>query len=236
MCNSSCIAFARAHLGSTDVAGAAVLEVGAFDVNGSVRSVIESLGPLRYVGVDIASGPGVDEICDVCELTARYGESAFDVVVSTELVEHVQDWRSAFDNMVRVLKPGGTILITTRSRGFPVHGYPWDFWRYETDDMSRVFADFDDVVVEADLEAPGVFVKARKPVGRIPAAPLNEISLYSVIARSRVRTVSRWAGFRFKLRFLPGRLLKRGLRPLQPMRNRLAIRTRGRRLMNRSDT
>jgi hypothetical protein len=43
--------------------------------------------------------------------------------------------------MPRVLRPGSVLLITTRSIGFRVHGYLYDFWRYEPGDMRAIFAD-----------------------------------------------------------------------------------------------
>jgi SAM-dependent methyltransferase len=203
-----------------------VLEVGALEVNGSTRPVIEALAPASYVGVDIEPGPGVDVLCDVRELNERYGENVFDIVVSTELAEHVRDWRSAFANMKRVLRPGGTILITTRSRGFPIHGHPWDYWRYEPEDMERIFADFEILTIERDPEAPGVFVKARKPQDSFPFAQLEDIELFSVVSGRRTRHLGTWAGLMFRLRFVPTRIW----RLAQPLRNKLALRTRIRRL------
>jgi SAM-dependent methyltransferase len=213
-------------LSPDDVSGKTVLEVGALDVNGSVRTVIEPLGPTSYVGVDIQAGPGVDALCDVAALSARYGENAFDIVVSTELAEHVRDWRSAFVNMKRVLRPGGTILITTRSRGFPIHGYPWDYWRYEREDMEQIFADFEIQAIETDPEAPGVFVLAKKPLDPVPVAFLDDIELFSVVSGRRTYDVGRWTDLVFRLRFVPLRVWRQA----QPLRNKLALRTRVRRL------
>lgn len=223
MCHPSCITFARTQLSAEEVAGRSVLEVGSLDVNGSVRPFVEALRPAVYVGVDIEHGPRVDEVCDVTQLTERFGEGHFDLVISTELVEHVRDWRTAFSNLKRVLRPGGTILVTTRSEGFAMHGWPHDYWRYEPEDMHRIFEDFEAVVVERDPEAPGVFVKARKPVRPVDGAPLSDIELYSIAVRRRSKKISKLVDFLHRPRF-------------GSLRKQLALRDRWRRRKeNRSD-
>lgn len=164
VCNAQCIDFVASVLRAGDVAGRDVLEVGALDVNGTVRPVVGALGPGSYVGVDIEAGPGVDEVLRAEDLLDRFGPEAFDVVISTELLEHVRDWRRVVRNLKLVARPGGLVLITTRSRGFPLHGYPWDHWRFEPEDMAVIFADCASVRIDRDLATdPGVFVAARRP-------------------------------------------------------------------------
>jgi SAM-dependent methyltransferase len=201
MCNSACLEFAAEALTREMVEGKRVLEIGSFDVNGTVRPIVQALNPRSYLGVDIKWGPGVDEVCSVEEVVARYGEDRFEVVIATELVEHVRDWRLAITNMKRVLRPGGVLLITTRSRGFKIHGYPYDFWRYQPEDMRRIFADME-LVVERDEGEPGVFVRAQKPV-TWTAQPLEEIALFSVIVGRRVLDVSDWQRVSFASRYKP---------------------------------
>ena len=189
MCNEACLEFGRRHLLPDEIAGKKVLEVGSMDVNGSLRAIVQRMAPSAYVGVDIATGPGVDVVCRVSELVARFGETSFDTVISTEMLEHVRDWRVAVSNMKRVLKVGGTIVITTRSPGFPYHGYPYDFWRYEPDDMRTIFADMRLDALASDPLAPGVFLKARKPDPFVER-DLADVALHSVLARRRAFSVT----------------------------------------------
>jgi SAM-dependent methyltransferase len=51
----------------------------------------------------------------------------FDLVLSHEVIEHVQDDRTAVCEMVRVLKPGGRIALFCPNRGYPfeTHGIYW---------------------------------------------------------------------------------------------------------------
>jgi SAM-dependent methyltransferase len=120
--------------------GKRVLEVGSKFVNGSVLPLIERFcSPKDYVGVDIEPGKYVDVVLPAEKLVDCFGSESFDVVISTELLEHVYDWRIVVNNMKTVLKRGGYIYVTTRSRGFPYHAYPYDFWRYEPNDMLAIF-------------------------------------------------------------------------------------------------
>jgi 2-polyprenyl-3-methyl-5-hydroxy-6-metoxy-1,4-benzoquinol methylase len=72
-------------------------------------------------------------------LVKEFGKNSFDVVISTEMLEHVVEWKPVIANMKQVVKPGGVIVITTRSQGFPFHEYPVDAWRFEVSDMKRSF-------------------------------------------------------------------------------------------------
>ena len=53
--------------------------------------------------------------------------STFDLILSHEVIEHVQDDRSAISEMIRILKPGGRAVIFCPNRGYPVetHGIFW---------------------------------------------------------------------------------------------------------------
>lgn len=196
MCNSACLEFIRNALHESDVSGATVLEVGGLDVNGSPRPIIEPLEPASYTGVDIHLGPGVDRRCDARALVQQFGERSVDILVSTEMLEHVRDWRRVVSNFKRVLKPGGLLLITTRSRGFPYHGYPFDFWRFEEADMKALFADFLIERLDSDPSAPGVFLRARKPV-HFQEEDLRDYALYSIVTQTRTASLpaTRWLTF-----------------------------------------
>jgi len=163
MCNSYCIDFVNDVVGRGDVENKDVLELGSYDVNGTVRPYIESLNPASYVGVDIMAGPCVDVVCDAADLLNHFQPATVDVLVTTEMLEHVRDWRRVIYNMKRVMRPGGLIVLTTRSRGFPLHDYPGDFWRYEPEDMRVIFADCDLLRMERDEADPGIFVAVRIP-------------------------------------------------------------------------
>jgi SAM-dependent methyltransferase len=153
----------RTNLTRKEVEGNSVLEVGSLNVNGSVRPIVQAFGPSSYIGVDIQIGAGVDEICDAYDIVSHFGEDQFDLLISTELLEHVRDWRKVVSNYKNVLKPGGLLFITTRSKGFGYHGFPFDYWRFEVSDMKKIFSDVSIELIEDDPMAPGVFLKARKP-------------------------------------------------------------------------
>jgi len=190
MCHGSCVEFGAISIAKEEIQGKRVLEVGACNVNGSLRRIVESLKPSEYVGIDIAKGPGVDIVCNAEDMVEKFGKESFDFVISTELLEHAEQWRKVVSNIKNVCKIDGFILITTRSKGFPYHGYPYDFWRYELEDMKEIFSDFEIVKLEKDAEAPGVFLKAKKPNG-FKENDLKKTSLYSIVSNRRVKTISK---------------------------------------------
>jgi len=56
-----------------------------------------------------------------------FPDGDFDLILSHEVLEHVQDDRAAVSEMIRVLKPGGRIVVFVPNRGYPfeTHGMYW---------------------------------------------------------------------------------------------------------------
>ncbi len=56
-----------------------------------------------------------------------YNDHYFDTILSSDVIEHVADDSMAAREMVRVLKPGGRIILFTPNRWYPfeTHGHYW---------------------------------------------------------------------------------------------------------------
>ncbi|MGB8167266.1 MAG: class I SAM-dependent methyltransferase [Chthoniobacteraceae bacterium] len=60
----------------------------------------------------------------------------FDLVLSTQVLEHVAEPAIYLAEAWRALKPGGRLLLTTHGV-YPDHGCPYDFWRWTADGLRR---------------------------------------------------------------------------------------------------
>lgn len=96
-----------------------VLEVGSWNVNGTVRDFF--IQPVNYIGLDIAPGKDVDVVCDASKYDTNL---RFDVTISCECFEHNPEWVKTFGNMIRLTKSGGLIVMTCATDGRPEHGTP----------------------------------------------------------------------------------------------------------------
>jgi SAM-dependent methyltransferase len=77
----------------------------------------------HYV-LDVAPAPSVDVVGDARDMP--FSNSSMDVVLITQVLEHVPDPVAVIGEIRRVLKPGGTLLLSVPSI-FPQHGSPRDF-------------------------------------------------------------------------------------------------------------
>ncbi len=58
-----------------------------------------------------------------------FNNNTFDTLLSTQMLEHVSDPKKVIQEMGRVLKPGG-IMILSAPMTWPLHEEPYDFFRY----------------------------------------------------------------------------------------------------------
>lgn len=116
-----------------------VLEIGSYDVNGSIRDFFTNVS--QYIGVDLVEGPGVDVVVAPGELPESLGQ--FDIVVASEVFEHDSEWPETVRSAARRLVRGGVMITSCASTGRPEHGTPrtdptqspgtsrQDDWHYE---------------------------------------------------------------------------------------------------------
>ena len=86
-----------------------VLDIGSLDVNGNNRYLFDDC---EYIGLDVVPGPNVD----VVSIAHEYKPSApFDVVLSTNALEHDLYWRQTLDAMLMLLNPAGLLFFSAAS-------------------------------------------------------------------------------------------------------------------------
>lgn len=106
-----------------------IIDIGAQDVNGSLREVAPKNS--NYVGVDFAKGKGVDVILDD-PYKYPFPDNYADIVVTSSCLEHSQFFWQSFIEALRILKPSGLLYINVPSNG-QYHTYPTDNWRFYPD-------------------------------------------------------------------------------------------------------
>jgi SAM-dependent methyltransferase len=137
-----------------------VLAVGSrvLDYGCAARPYRALLGPsLDYVGADLAG----NELADVVlndDGTVPLPDADFDLILSTQVLEHVADPPLYLSECRRLLKPDGSLVLTTHGLMY-YHPDPVDYWRWTCAGLTR------------DLEAVGLrVVEMRGIMGLASAA------------------------------------------------------------------
>ena len=160
--HESVLEFLKKNIIPKEIRHKRILEVGSGIVNGSPREIIQPMKPNAYIGLDTAWAPGVDIVGSAEDLRSKFESESFDVVISTEMMEHVVNWRKVISQLKLMVRPNGLLFVTTRSPGFPYHPYPIDVWRYTANHVRQIFSDMKTLVLANDPMVPGIFIKAQK--------------------------------------------------------------------------
>lgn len=90
--------------------------------------------------VDIDKNREPDMVSDI-HYMYQFQDNTFDCILCTEVLEHCYaPWKAA-DEMFRVLKPGGILLLSTRFV-YPIHDTPWDFYRFTKYGLKQLFRNY----------------------------------------------------------------------------------------------
>jgi SAM-dependent methyltransferase len=115
--------------------GDAVLDYGSAD------SPYRHLLPagVRFVAADLPGNPDAD-----AELrpdgTLPLPDAAVDLVLSTQVLEHVEDPQLYLSECRRVLEPGGQLIVSTHGMMY-YHRDPEDYWRWTCAGLRKLLED-----------------------------------------------------------------------------------------------
>jgi len=141
------------------------LDVGSLLVEGeqtSPRSMFET-----YTGIDMRQGPNVDIVVNGHDLVKEFGEESFDCVLTLDTLEHDEKFWLTVEQMKKVLRPGGWMIIGVPGRRAPLHDHPADYWRFMPASMDTLFEGFESYYKEVERESleieDEIYAYGRKP-------------------------------------------------------------------------
>jgi SAM-dependent methyltransferase len=95
------------------------------------RRELEKLG-YQYFSIDVHQNPeqAVDVLCEIDQQlpSELLDLGTFDFIICTEVLEHVVDWDTTFNNLTKLLARNGRLFITCPYI-YQLHEEPYDFWR-----------------------------------------------------------------------------------------------------------
>lgn len=109
----------------------------------------------EYIGVDIEETP---EKNSKINITIKQGDKLpfpnehFDVVISTQVFEHIEDLSLYAKELRRVLKNNGLMLISA-AFAWDYHPYPKDYWRISEDGYRILFNNFSEINIIHDTNS-----------------------------------------------------------------------------------
>ena len=143
---------------------AAVLEIGSYNVNGSVRDLFTEVR--LYLGIDLRPGLGVDQVVGASDFD---GLGRYDIVVCTSVMEHVLNPADVTECAWRALRSAGLLLLTTVTPQYQPHGNnggPVGTEHYagiEPSALEVMLRDWEDVLIDYHPGRAEVYARAVKP-------------------------------------------------------------------------
>lgn len=127
-----------------------------------------------------------------CDMTRKlpFGAGEYDTIILSDVLEHIPEPRNLWQEMSRILAPGGTLLLNVPFY-FRVHEEPYDYYRYTEFALSR-FAEqtgFEVLLLEPVGGTPEIFADLLgKHLRFVPLIGVSLLTIVHAITRAFIRT------------------------------------------------
>jgi len=112
-----------------------VLDIGGKKINkrGLFHPPTNNVESWQYVNIDMSTNP--DYLCPADAIDVQ--DMSFDIVILTEVLEHLENPEKVLQEAYRILKKHGKIIISMPFL-YPIHGDPDDFQRWTPSKIKQV--------------------------------------------------------------------------------------------------
>lgn len=161
---------------------------------------------MKYIKQDFQDydPPCIDVVCDICHMSS-IEENSIGLVLLLESLEHIEQPQRALDEIYRVLKPNGLLILTT-VLGMGIHRCPKDYWRFCPDGIELLLSKFRllDFTLEGEPSFPlGIWVTSQKVIPDLETKIFPEPRVIKAPREDRYRTINKLLRkFRMELRYL----------------------------------
>ncbi|MES2931083.1 MAG: class I SAM-dependent methyltransferase [Patescibacteria group bacterium] len=106
-------------------------------------------------------------------------DESYDHVLLINVLEHIFDYRQLLTEAVRVVRPGGSIVIVVPFL-FPIHPSPSDFWRFSGQTLERLLTSLDLEKVSVHALGSGVFSARYVMLDRLLPTVFRFVGFYTL--------------------------------------------------------
>jgi SAM-dependent methyltransferase len=125
----------------------------------------------EYVGADLPGNPSAT-VEVRADGTVPLDDCSFDLVLSTQVLEHVAEPQVYLSECLRLLRPTGSLVLTTHGIMY-YHPDPRDYWRWTCEGLTKVLVDEDFAIAEMKgimgLGAAALQLLQEDLIARVPA-------------------------------------------------------------------
>ncbi len=109
-----------------------------FGCGGQPYRELFKLRVAKYIGADVAAAKGIQlDLELVPDMPVPLEDASIDTVLSTQTLEHVYDSRFYIRECYRLLKPGGSLILSAPMQ-WRLHEVPYDYWRFTRYGLSEL--------------------------------------------------------------------------------------------------
>lgn len=161
----------------------------SFTAVDKIKDVIDSLGEKfpagRFIRLNIPPLSGL-------------ADNAYDSIVSFQVIEHIEDDQLFLHEIHRVLKPGGTALLTTPNRKMSLSRNPWHIREYLPNELKalaqKIFSHVEVKGITGNEKVMAYYEQNRKSVNRITRFDIFNLQYHlpASILRIPYEILNRW--------------------------------------------